>query len=85
MKLVVAPDYETLTELAADFIAETVADKPDAVLALPTGSTPLGAYRRLILKARHGHLDLSRVTTFNLDEYVGVGLRDPLSYHAYMT
>ncbi len=85
MRVVVAPDYEALTLIASKFIADAVNEKGDAVLALPTGTTPLGVYRRLVLMHHRGEIDFSRVTTFNLDEFVGFGPDNPLSRHAYMS
>ncbi|HEY3316109.1 MAG TPA: glucosamine-6-phosphate deaminase [Bacillota bacterium] len=84
MRVVVAPDYEALTLVAAKFIAEAIAEKPGLVLALPTGNTPLGVYRRLVMMNRHGEVSFSRVTTFNLDEYIGLGTQHPLSFRVYM-
>jgi glucosamine-6-phosphate deaminase len=76
-------DATTVSELAADRVATVLADRPDAVLGLPTGRTPVGMYEGLV--RRHGAgLDFSRVTTFNLDEFVGIGADHPGSYHAYM-
>ncbi len=54
------------------------------VLGLPTGSTPVGIYRELIRLHKEAGLDFSRVITFNLDEYLGVGPEDPHSYHRWM-
>ena len=58
--------------------------KPDCVLGLATGSTPLGLYQELIRQHREEGLDFSRVTTFNLDEYVGLAPSHPQSYRAFM-
>jgi glucosamine-6-phosphate deaminase len=84
MRVLVTPDYRTLSEEAAALVARAVRAKPDITLGLPTGSTPLGMYEELIRKHRHEGLDFSRVRTFNLDEYLGLAPDDPQSYHAYM-
>ena len=84
MRVLVTPDYRTLSEEAAALVARAVKAKPDIALGLPTGSTPLGMYEELIRKHRHEELDFSRVRTFNLDEYLGLAPDDPQSYHAYM-
>jgi len=84
MRVLVTPDYRTLSEEAAALVARAVRAKPDITLGLPTGSTPLGMYEELIRKHRHEELDFSRVRTFNLDEYLGLAPDDPQSYHAYM-
>jgi len=65
-------------------IAKVIRSKPEAVLGLATGSTPLGLYRELIRMYREEALDFSAVTTFNLDEYVGLGPSHPASYHRFM-
>lgn len=75
--------YSAASRLAADRIAELVTQKPDCVLGLATGSTPVGAYENLIRRHEEG-LDFSRITTFNLDEYVGVPKSDPNSYDFFM-
>ncbi|MCC6703379.1 MAG: glucosamine-6-phosphate deaminase, partial [Thermomicrobiales bacterium] len=62
----VVADYEAMSAEAARNVAEAVAAKPDLVLALPTGSTPLGMFRKLIELQAAGDLDLSRVTFFCL-------------------
>jgi glucosamine-6-phosphate deaminase len=69
---------------AAQWVAEVVTGKPDAVLGLPTGATPLGMYAELVRLHRTGQLDFSRVVSFNLDEYVGLPDQHPASYHSYM-
>ncbi|HSU88096.1 MAG TPA: glucosamine-6-phosphate deaminase, partial [Terriglobia bacterium] len=77
MRVLVTPDYRTLSEEAAALVARAVRAKPDITLGLPTGSTPLGMYEELIRKHRHEELDFSRVRTFNLDEYLGLAPDDP--------
>ncbi len=80
MEIVIQPDSEAATLIAARVIARLVRKKPDAVLGLATGSTPLLLYRELVkLK-----LDWRKVTTFNLDEYVGIAPSHPQSYHRFM-
>ena len=80
----VLPDYEAMSAAAARFVAARIRAKPDAVLLLPTGTTPLGMYRRLAeLHAEEG-LSFARATFFNLDEYLGLAPDHPASYHVYM-
>jgi glucosamine-6-phosphate deaminase len=69
--------------LARD-IARQLAAAPDTVLGLPTGRTPIPLYRELVRLHRAGGADFSRATTFNLDEFRGLGSRDPHSYRAFM-
>ena len=78
------PDYETMSRAVAARIAAVVRAKPDAVLGLATGSTPLGVYRELIRLHREENLDFSRVSTFNLDEYFPLEADAPQSYHRFM-
>lgn len=80
MRVLVTPDYRTLSRQAAEVVAEAVRFKPDLKIGLPTGNTPTGMYEELI----QGHLDFSGVKTFNLDEYIGLAENDPRSFHAYM-
>ncbi|MCC5850023.1 MAG: glucosamine-6-phosphate deaminase [Verrucomicrobia bacterium] len=84
MEIILQPDAESASRLAARLIARLVREKPDAVLGLATGGTPLLVYRELIRLHREEGLDFSRVTTFNLDEYIGLAPEHPQSYHAYM-
>lgn len=84
MKLWIGSHAQELAEQAADRIEALVRRKPDAVLGLATGSTPLATYRELIRRFRAGRIDFSRVRTFNLDEYYGLGPDHPQSYHHYM-
>jgi glucosamine-6-phosphate deaminase len=80
-EVVILPDAEAAGKLVADVILKVVAAKPDAVLGLATGSSPLAVYRTLA--AHHG--DLSRVRGFALDEYVGIAKDHPQSYRAVIT
>ncbi|CUH95593.1 Glucosamine-6-phosphate deaminase [Propionispora sp. 2/2-37] len=84
MRVFVVKDYEDMSRQAARFVAEQVAAKPDSVLGLATGSTPLLMYRYLIDLCREAGVSFSRVTTFNLDEYVGLRKTDENSYYYYM-
>lgn len=84
MEIIIQPDAKAGSETAARVLARRLREKPDAVLGLATGSTPLLLYRELARLHREEHLDFSGVTTFNLDEYVGLSADDPHSYHGYM-
>ena len=80
MHVLVYPDAAAVAVAAAERVGVLLAHKPEAVLALPTGNTPLAMYDELVRR----QLDWSLVTTFNLDEYVGLGPEHPASYHHYM-
>ena len=80
MEIIIQPKAEYATDIAARLIARLLRAKPDAVLGLATGSTPLLLYRSLIAMG----LDWSRVRSFNLDEYIGLAVDHPQSYHSFM-
>ena len=80
MEIIIQPTQQAATEVAARIIARLLRDKPNAVLGLATGSTPLSLYQTLISM----NLDWSRVTTFNLDEYIGLPREHPQTYHSFM-
>lgn len=84
MRVIVEPQPEGVAKSAARFVARLVRRKPNCVLGLATGSTPLGMYRELIRMHREEGLDFSRVVTFNLDEYVGLSPSHPQSYRRFM-
>jgi len=74
MDIIIRETYEELSKYAANVIAGYVKSKPDCVLGLATGSTPIGTYKELIRMHKEEGLDFSKVRTFNLDEYLGIGL-----------
>src|SRR3989441_7758797 len=73
-----------MSKVAARIVAEVLNTKPNAVLGMATGSTPLGLYQELVRLHQEEQLDFARVTTFNLDEYVGLTANHPQSYHYFM-
>lgn len=84
MKIVIVDNAHDMGIEAARLIAALVRLKPDAVLGLATGSTPLGAYRELVRMHREEALDFSLVRTVNLDEYLGLSGDHPQSYRSFM-
>lgn len=80
----VVRNYCELSKTAADVVQSVIINKPNAVLGLPTGSTPIGMYNELIRMYRERNIDFSEVTTFNLDEYYGMSYENEKSYHYYM-
>jgi glucosamine-6-phosphate deaminase len=80
VEIIIQPTPGAATSIAARLIARLVREKPDAVLGLATGGTPLLLYRELMRMK----LDWRRITTFNLDEYVGLKPEHPASYHSFM-
>jgi len=84
MNVTVFSGAAALAAAVAGIVAEHVRKSPSLVLGLPTGRTPLGLYRQLVRASREGGVDFSRVTTFNLDEFLGVGGHEAGSYRQYM-
>ncbi len=84
MNIKVFENYEEMSDAAAEIVAEIVRSKPDAVLGLATGATPVGMYDRLAKKYEAGELDFSKVRTVNLDEYYPIMPSDPESYRYFM-
>ena len=84
MKIILTNSYDELSRKAADIIEELVSSNGKAVLGLATGSTPVGTYRELIKRYLEHSLDFSGVTTFNLDEYIGLRASNHDSYNYFM-
>lgn len=84
MNIYKTKDYEDMSRRAAAIIAAQVILKPDCVLGLATGSSPVGLYQHLIRQYEAGELDFSKVTSVNLDEYKGLGPDHPQSYRKFM-
>jgi glucosamine-6-phosphate deaminase len=84
MRARIFPDYEAMSAAAADTVARRLGEDPSSVFLLPTGTTPLGMYRRLVDLYDLGEVSFSDATFFNLDEYLGVVPDHPASYHVYM-
>src|SRR5688500_17409357 len=84
MEVIVAKSASGMAVAAAREVAQVLNAKPNAVLGMATGSTPLGLYKELVRLHKGGELDFSHVTTFNLDEYVGLPITHPQSYHHFM-
>ena len=84
MKLIRTKTYEELSRICADLIADVVTAKPDCVLGLATGSSPIGTYDELVRRYENGTLDFSAVRSVNLDEYVGLDGTHEQSYRYFM-
>ncbi len=84
MNLIKANDYKDLSRKAANVISAQVILKPDCVLGLATGSTPVGTYKQLIEWYNKGDIDFSKATTVNLDEYCGLTPESTQSYRYFM-
>ena len=84
MRIYKVPDYAAMSSRAADIIAAQVTLKPNCVLGLATGSTPVGAYQRLVEQCRQGRLSFETVKSVNLDEYKGLAPTHEQSYRYFM-
>lgn len=89
MRLIIQPDYSGISTWVADYIVSKIKQfSPTTtrpfVLGLPTGSTPLGVYKKLIEQYNEGQITFKHVITFNMDEYVGIPKEHPQSYHSFM-
>lgn len=84
MEVIIVKDYESLSKRVANLIQGQLTWKPDSVLGLATGSTPLGMYQSLVKMYQLGEVDFKASTTFNLDEYIGIDKNEPQSYYRFM-
>ena len=84
MKKIVCDNYDGMSRAAAEIVARQLKQKPDSVLGLATGSTPLGLYAELIRRYQAGEIDFARARSFNLDEYYPINRSHPQSYYYYM-
>jgi glucosamine-6-phosphate deaminase len=84
MQIFIEKDYSAMSKKAAQIFADEIRKKPNLVLGLATGSTPIGTYEELIRMYNEEGLDFSQVVSFNLDEYYGLTPDDPQSYNYFM-
>ena len=89
MRVIIEPNYDLMSQWAANYVVAKInAAKPTAekpfVLGLPTGSSPIGMYRALVKAYQEGKVSFKNVVTFNMDEYVGLPVEHPESYHSFM-
>lgn len=84
MRIYEAKDYEDMSRKAANILSAQVIMKPDCVLGLATGSTPIGTYKQLVEGYEKGDIDFSEITTVNLDEYKGLERSNDQSYYYFM-
>ena len=84
MEITIASDYDGMSKIAAQIIANEIRKKHDLVLGLATGSSPIGTYKELVRIHKEEGLDFSKVKSFNLDEYLGLAPLDKNSYNYFM-
>lgn len=83
MKIIYTNNYEEMSKIAGELVVDEINSKRDCILGLATGSTPLGLYKYLIEQYEKG-LDFSNISTFNLDEYIGLSKDNSQSYYYFM-
>lgn len=84
VKIVTFDTYEEMSSYAADIYEQQLKDKPDSVLGLATGSTPIGLYKELIKRNSQGRISFKDCITYNLDEYCGISPENEQSYKYFM-
>lgn len=84
MKIIRTKDYQDMSRKSANLISAQVIIKPNCILGLATGSSPIGIYKNLVQWHKEGNLDFSGVTTYNLDEYRGLPRSNDQSYYYFM-
>lgn len=84
MRIILCDNYDELSKKAAKIVSSQITLKPDSVLGLATGSTPIGMYNELVRLYKHGEIDFSEVRTFNLDEYYPIKKKNSQSYDYFM-
>lgn len=84
MRIIATENYEAMSHQAANIVASQITLKPDSVLGLATGSSPIGLYKELIARYEKGDLDFSKIKSVNLDEYVGLATTHDQSYRYFM-
>lgn len=84
MEIIIKPTVAEAQQETAKIMRRQIRRKPETVLGLATGSTPIGVYSLLVAMHQQGELDFAKVSSFNLDEYVGLDGKHPWSYRAFM-
>ena len=84
MLILVTPNYKEMSKKAAELVASDILKKPNMVLGLPTGETPVGMYKLLVKDYKNKKINFSKITCFNLDEYYPIKRENKNSYYAYM-
>lgn len=84
MKVIVVKDYQAMSDLGAEIIANTIKANPSCTLGLATGSSPIGTYQNLVKGYENKEISFKDVKTYNLDEYCGISRNHPQSYYYFM-
>lgn len=84
MEVIIVDNQEQVAQISAQFVIELIRRKHNAVLGLATGTTPIATYEKLIAACKNGDMSFAAVRTFNLDEYLGIGVDDAHSFRRFM-
>lgn len=84
MRIIILDNSQQVAQRGAEIFCQQITTKPDSVIGLATGSTPISMYQVLITKYQQGEVSFSKVTSFNLDEYLGLDGKHPQSYRYFM-
>ena len=84
MKVIVVKNYDEMSKKAAEIFIEQLKNKPNSILGLATGGSPVGTYKELIKAYNNGEISFKDVKTYNLDEYCGIDINHPQSYYYFM-
>ncbi len=84
MEIIIKSNYREVSESASEYLLNIVKNKPNAVLGLPTGSSPIGMYKIIADEYKKGKVSFENVKTFNLDEYIGLDRSNDQSYYYFM-
>ena len=84
MKIIVVKDYEEMSAKCAEIFINQLKNKPNSILGLATGGSPVGTYKRIVEAYNKGEISFKNVRTYNLDEYCGISITHPQSYYYFM-
>ncbi len=84
MEIIIKNNYQEVSKSASEYLLNIVKNKPNAVLGLPTGSSPIGMYKIIVDEYKKGNVSFENVKTFNLDEYMGLDRNNDQSYYYFM-
>ncbi len=84
MEIIITKNYDEMSKKAADIVANTIKENPNAILGLATGSTPIGLYKELINKNENKEISFKNIKSVNLDEYIGLSGEHKQSYRYFM-
>ena len=84
MKVIIAENYDEMSKKAYEVMKEVILSKPNAILGLATGSSPVGLYQNMAKAYKDGEISFKNISSVNLDEYVGIPSTHEQSYHTFI-